>query len=80
MEMKVWRAPSGVFVNIGPLQVKLTEVEYEALWTAVYLEKAKSVIWTSCFDVDLAKGLGYDPEDCGELIDSLDDAVERCFE
>lgn len=80
MEFNVWRAPSGVYINIGPIQVKLTEAEYDELWTAVYQEKGQSVIWTSCFDVEMAKQFGYDPEDCGNLTDELDDAVDRCIE
>lgn len=76
MEIKVWRAPSGVFLNIGPTQIKLTEDQYAILRQQMFLEPANDVVWQSCVTTEMVP----DPEDCGELIDELDEAVERTFD
>lgn len=49
---------------------------YNALYHAFRQHPADDVVWSSCVTSDMVS----DPEDCGELIDELDDAVERAYE
>ena len=80
MEIKVWQSPSAYFLNIGPLQVKLTDEEYEALWTAVYCETPASVLWTSCFDRELASEMGFEDDQLDGIVRTLNKSVERSFD
>lgn len=77
MEIKVWKAPSGVFLNFGPVQIKLTEDEYASLREEMFLLPANDVVWQSCLTRDMINN-----NDCGEgaLIDELNDAVARTCE
>lgn len=65
-----------VSVIVGSNTYLFENSDYDALFHALLQNPASDVVWVSCVTADMVS----DPEDCGSLIDQLDDAVMAACE
>jgi hypothetical protein len=73
MSIEITRYPTHYQVKMGLSTYLFTPSDYTALFHAMLQTPADDVVWVSCVTADMVA----DPEDCGGLIDELDEAVER---
>lgn len=73
MEIEIERSDAYVSIRVNSNTYLFHRDTYNALFHAILQNPADDVVWASCVTADLVP----DPEDCGGLIDELDDAVER---
>jgi len=73
MEIKIERSERYVSIETDNSTYLFHRDTYNALFHAILQTPADDVVWVSCVTADLVP----DPEDCGGLIDELDDFVDR---
>ena len=73
MNIKIERSERYVSIEVDNATYLFHRDTYNALFHAILQNPADDVVWTSCVTSDLLP----DPEDCGGLIDELDDAVAQ---
>ena len=76
MNVEITRYPTHYQVAMGLSTYLFTPSDYDALFHAILATPASDVVWVSCVTADMVS----DPEDCGGLIDELDDAVVAACE
>lgn len=76
MSVEITRYPTHYQVTMGLSTYLFTPSDYDALFHAILATPASDVVWVSCVTADMVS----DPEDCGSLIDELDDAVMAACE
>ena len=73
MEIKIERSDRYVSIETDNSTYLFHRDTYNALFHAILQTPADDVVWVSCVTADMVS----DPEDSGELIDELDELVER---
>jgi hypothetical protein len=73
MEIKIERSDNYVSIEVENATYLFHRATYNALFHAILQNPADDVVWVSCVTADLVP----DPEDCGGLIDELNDFVDR---
>lgn len=74
MNVEIERGESRyVSIKVGNNTYLFERSDYNALFHAILQNPADDVVWLSCVTADLVP----DPEDCGELINELDEFVDR---
>lgn len=73
MNVEIIRYPSIIEIKMGMASYYFRQSDYNALFHAILQTPADDVVWVSCVTRDMVA----DGEDCGNLIDELDDAVAQ---
>jgi hypothetical protein len=73
MEIKIERSDRYVSIEMENATYLFHRATYNALFHAILQNPADDVVWVSCVTNDLVA----DPEDCGGLIDELNDLVDH---